>query len=790
MQFKMCRIAYKTKIPLGNNWQEEENTYTEWQEGYNMGVVHSLSGTCCIDIDNLDYARTWFAERNVSIDMLLITGLQISSGVDNHGKLLYRLPFPMQSKKIKHDKKDCIDFRCMGMQDLLPPSIHPSGSTYQWVGDTSNIPIIPQELLDIWVNELTPAKPTLPSIPTTDPGAEEVAKLLNFCDPDTDRMTWINIGMAVHNLNPNYFELWFNWSSRATEQGKFQGQQDCLIQWNSFKNKENGVTGKSLYYYAVKGGYGPSLEQALAIFREIADDTEDESLIFEKRFIPNMPMEIIPPVLREYAEEIAHKIGANPIVPIAAGLTAICTAANSISRLELQPGYTVPPVAWNIVVAPPAAKKSPASKPLFTPFRTFEIEDRPRYKLEAKKFKSHLAAWASAEKNHLKAAESAEWLADGMREDQLPFVPDEPKPPVPLRFTFTDATSQKVVDLIESRPGGLSLVLDEGKTWFDKICNPMGSEDRSFWTQSYEADKYSFDRVSRGTIYIDNLAISTYVNIQPAVLSKNLKNLEEDGLFQRFTPFVVPTDKCTNTSNEFPDFMSKAPTWEHLLRRIKSTDLTYYSLSGEAIKEFRQFELWVNEKQQDHALLNSPYGFQSALGKMLGLCGRYAFIFHLAIDPEQKTVPIERVKDSILFMKEYVYYTLRDISLMSGSQPLDEWVFDWIITGEEESFTLSQVKKSARKQIDKYTVFEQQKRIEEALDFLAETGVIMKIERGLNRTDTYAVNPTIRERYHERRIKTVKAKYRDKKQREELVKRVGKTPRETPVRGQHLIENE
>jgi DNA-binding Lrp family transcriptional regulator len=601
-------------------------------------------------------------------------------------------------------------------------------------------------------------------------------------------MTWVNIGFALHSFNPQYFPIWHEWSARATEKGKYISEQDCLGQWQSFKTRTDGISGKSLYFYAVKGGYGPSLEQALEVFREIACETDDD-MIFEKRFIPDMPMHIIPKVLCDYAEELAHKIGANPIVPIAAGLTAICTAANSNAELELQPGYTVPPVAWNIVVAPPAAKKSPASKPMFAAFKKFEIEDRERYLIEAKVYKAHLASWASAEKNSLKASESAEWIADGMRMDQLPFVPKEPIPPLPLRFTFTDATSQKVVDLIERRPDGLSLVLDEGKTWFDKICNPQGSEDRSFWTQSYEADSYIFDRVGRGTIQIDNLAVSAYVNIQPAVLSKNIKNLEEDGLFQRFTPFVVPLDKCTNISSEFPDFMSVAPLWESLLRRIKSTESTYYNLESEATKAFREFELWVNEKQQDHALIGSPYGFQSALGKMLGLCGRYAFIFHLATAPETITVPVERMLEAIEFMKSYVFYTLRDVSMLSGTQPLDEWVFDWIITGEEESFTRAVVQKSARKQLEKYTVFEQQRRMEESLDFLSETGVIMRIEKGLNRSDTYAVNPTIRERYNERRIKTVKAKYRDKKEREEKVLNTrGVIAKTMPVRGEHLLE--
>jgi hypothetical protein len=59
--------------------------------------------------------------------------------------------------------KSMLEFRCassdgLTVQDVIPPSIHPSGTQYQWGGKGSilDIPTIPKCLLDIWLSLLNP----------------------------------------------------------------------------------------------------------------------------------------------------------------------------------------------------------------------------------------------------------------------------------------------------------------------------------------------------------------------------------------------------------------------------------------------------------------------------------------------------------------------------------------------------------------------------------------------------------------------------------------------------------
>ncbi|POG00117.1 phage/plasmid primase, P4 family [Pseudomonas putida] len=135
----------------------------------NIGMAHAYSDppTCAVDIDDLDKARHWLAERGIDLDALLAApdAVRIESGREGRAKLLYRLTEPLSQKKVKMNGADVLDFRCASqdgatVQDVLPPSIHPdTGRPYRLLGDIASIPPIPGTLLAAW-HELLNAQPT------------------------------------------------------------------------------------------------------------------------------------------------------------------------------------------------------------------------------------------------------------------------------------------------------------------------------------------------------------------------------------------------------------------------------------------------------------------------------------------------------------------------------------------------------------------------------------------------------------------------------------------------------
>ena len=161
--FKLCRIAVGTKGPKSNGWQDNPISLDQVNhEG--LGLIHALSGTCVIDLDNFESAVAWFEARDIDLHAMLDAddAVQIRSGVPNRGKLVYRLPPGVTSLplvQVKNvDGSMLIEFRCAandgaGCQDVLPPTIHPrTDKPYEWAGagDFKTLAVLPPGVHALW----------------------------------------------------------------------------------------------------------------------------------------------------------------------------------------------------------------------------------------------------------------------------------------------------------------------------------------------------------------------------------------------------------------------------------------------------------------------------------------------------------------------------------------------------------------------------------------------------------------------------------------------------------------
>src|SRR5450631_25547 len=91
--WKLCGIDKGKKGPLYPKWQLNpiEPDAVDGLDG--AGLMHALSGTCALDIDNMARARPWLADKGIDVDALLAAddAVQIDSGRPGRAKLLYRL---------------------------------------------------------------------------------------------------------------------------------------------------------------------------------------------------------------------------------------------------------------------------------------------------------------------------------------------------------------------------------------------------------------------------------------------------------------------------------------------------------------------------------------------------------------------------------------------------------------------------------------------------------------------------------------------------------------------------
>ena len=287
--WKLCGIDAGRKSPLYPGWNEKPIPADAVAGLDGAGLLHSLSGTCALDIDDMSKAKGWLAERGVDVDALLTAAnaVRIESGRPGRSKLLYRLSKPLQTFK---PEGSGVELRCAtvagkAVQDVLPPTIHPvTQKPYEWrygdelVGHWSNLPPIPSSLLALW-RGLVPAIPTVPQpAPAAGEGPQivELRAMLQAQDPDCGYDKWIKVGMALHHGTGGAAEglaLWAEWSAKSP---KYKGPADLRTHWVSFQT----TPGKRVVTTAMLQAESPAAADEFPtisdeeIAAEAADSTE------------------------------------------------------------------------------------------------------------------------------------------------------------------------------------------------------------------------------------------------------------------------------------------------------------------------------------------------------------------------------------------------------------------------------------------------------------------------------------------------------------------------------------
>lgn len=267
----LCGIEPGSKGPKYPGWNEPDSLAqtTAAAEGLDgAGLAHAASGTAALDIDDMELARPWLAERGVDIDALIAdpTSVQISSGRPNRTKLLYRMKRPMRTLKPTGSGVELRSATAAGksVQDVLPPTIHPdTKKPYAWkytepmVGHWSALPPIPASLLALWRELLAevPADHTTDA-PKTDASIATVRKAIyqyiqSKRKDVSDYADWIDVGMRLHDQTGGAAEgldIWEEWSAtdkskRATGGPRFEGRDNLELHWRSFNSGGKNAVG-------------------------------------------------------------------------------------------------------------------------------------------------------------------------------------------------------------------------------------------------------------------------------------------------------------------------------------------------------------------------------------------------------------------------------------------------------------------------------------------------------------------------------------------------------------------
>lgn len=278
--FTLIPIPSGKKRPHHKSWNHrgkviDSPNQVNQLSGMNIGLAHAFctpNPTCAIDVDDLTQATKWLSDR--AVDLIALqnapAAVGIVSGKINSFKLIYRLPdgVPVLASKAITGLSGnmMLEFRCatkkgLTVQDVLPPSVHPSGSKYRWVGAGSilSLPTLPDCLLQIWLELLksTLRKERLNAVPIVTPETPRQVAILKqqlaFIDADCDYETYRNViwGIASTGWECAY-QIALDWS--LTAEYRFEEHTLDALFYSYDPDRDDRITLGTIYHYAKQGG--------------------------------------------------------------------------------------------------------------------------------------------------------------------------------------------------------------------------------------------------------------------------------------------------------------------------------------------------------------------------------------------------------------------------------------------------------------------------------------------------------------------------------------------------------
>lgn len=161
-----------------------------------------------------------------------------------------------------------------------------------------------------------------------------------------------------------------------------------------------------------------------------------------------------------------------------------------------------------------------------------------------------------------------------------------------------------------------------------------------------------------------------------------------------------------------------------------------------------------------------------AFGKLEGTTGRLVFIFHLLENPFSPVVDVDVVRRVVKLVRTFIVPSFRyALSEVGGESTFDAWMADYVIQHCDTGIlTLSEVKRSARRQLQKYSPWQAEQMVLTAMHLLEKSNWVVRLDDGSREHQHFAqwaVDPNLGQRFKKHREDVIRAKQR---QRDEIYK--------------------
>ncbi|MHA3026741.1 YfjI family protein [Chromohalobacter israelensis] len=300
----------------------------------------------------------------------------------------------------------------------------------------------------------------------------------------------------------------------------------------------------------------PAFDTGTAWLDSRADSAEIDTVMPSPRPLPDslppvVPFdpEMLPGAIRDYVMDVAQRQQSAPeycAVVALVGLAGV-VGRKVLMRPKRYDDWTVTPNLWGSIIGGPSSMKSPAIKAMRFPLDAIEAELRREHEVALAQHADdaeivEMERQAAKQRAKKKAKEGDR---EGARTELAKVASLEDLPESPPRLIVNDASVEALGERLNENPNGLTLVRDELSGWLAKMQQEEYASDRAFYLECFNGDgRYTYDRIGRGTVAIENCTLSIIGGIQPAKIAPLVrgvaKGTDDDGLIQRFQLAVWP----------------------------------------------------------------------------------------------------------------------------------------------------------------------------------------------------------------------------------------------------------
>ena len=380
----------------------------------------------------------------------------------------------------------------------------------------------------------------------------------------------------------------------------------------------------------------------------------------EPRPLPNELLDVeafeptlLPEKFRGWIEDIAERLQCPIDFPAVASMVVLAGIVGR--KVGIRPkrrdDWLVIPNLWGAVIGRPGIMKTPALAEPLNVLKRLEIDAKQAFDQQRGEHETLLLVAGATRKNReeeLKKAAKSD--ANKAREIAAEIIGLDAVPEPVRRYLVNDGTVEKLGELLAQNPNGLTIFRDE-LTSLLKSLDKEGQEGaRGFYLTAWNGDsRYTYDRITRGTLDITAACVSLIGGIQPGPLGDYLRaavkgGAGDDGLLQRFQLMVWPdTSTSWHNVDRFPDSAAKQRAYE-TCERLDALDVASIGteLSESDSQPFLKFDndaqdVFDGWREKLELRLRSDCdhpAVESHLSKYRSLVPSLALLIHLADEPD------------------------------------------------------------------------------------------------------------------------------------------------------------